>query len=69
MRIRADQLQTSKSVALEAGEKRCSEHGVRGVAHVDTEDLTVSLGGHARGNHDRSGEDLMVDARLDVGRV
>ena len=52
-----------------AREERRPEHLVLGVAHVHTEDLTAPFGGHARGDHHRTGHDLMVHPGFDVGRV
>ena len=58
-----------KTAVLQAGEEAGPEHGILGVADADTEDLTDLLSGHARGDHDRTRDDLMVHPCLDVGHV
>ena len=69
VRIRDHEVHAAKPALLEAGEERGPKHGVLAVAHVLAEDLTAPLGGHARGDHDRTGDGLMVHPRFDVGRV
>ena len=69
VRVRDQELHTAQPAAFQAREEAGPEHGVLGVPDVNTEDLTPSLGGHARGDHDRTGHDLILDPCLDVGRV
>jgi hypothetical protein len=45
------------------------ERGVLNIAHGPTDNLGVAFGRHARGDDDRTGDDLRVDACFDLGRV
>ena len=69
MSIRDYEFHDCEAAVLQAGEEGGSEHGVLTVNDVSTEDLTASLGRDTRGDHDRTGDDLMIHPRLDVGRI
>jgi hypothetical protein len=64
-----DEPHPAQAAVFQRSQERGPEHLVFRVADVDTEHLAVTVGGHARGHHDSSGDDAMVDAGLDVGGV
>ena len=55
MGVGDDQLGTGESAGLQRAQERGPEGAVLGVTNVQPQDLAAAVGGHAGGDHDRSG--------------
>jgi hypothetical protein len=67
--VRDDEAHTTKAPFAQARQEAPPEDLVFGVTDVEAEHLAHALGGHARGDHDGLGDDVVVVAHVQVSGV